>query len=534
MAGARLAGGALLRQPLLDRVEPAADRAQLGVHLLDVVGGRGACPRAPPRWRPRRAAPAPRRPPRGRRARPARPSGSARRSPSVASTVRSTASRRLSAGLAIGAGGYRRRGRAPRRPLLSAARVPRARGPPESPSADRRAAERVLLPGDPARALRGGAGPPRAGAADVQSRARTMGLHRHRRRRRAAHGPGDGHGRAERGDRLRGADRARRERRSSGSGPAARSTRSSSSATLLAAEAVLPADGTSAALGAGGAARAGPGPARPARGRRGAAGHGREQRPVLRPARGRGRGVGRRGAVAVEMEAATIFQVAARRGVPAACVLGVSDVTGHERQPAHEPGRARGARRADRRGRLRRGSGVGDGEPLLRARHGLAARSEQRRQRAMSRVISSSRASIRAEPVVAGAGGRAATRSSMRSIASSIPSSRWETERSRRVTRSMSAADGRLSAPIAASCAWTAFSRASKARAIAALMTGLEISSSAILPSASSPWRESRSTKLWSCSGVAIARQGTSRTEPRRRLSRERTLRLNLSFICVW
>jgi purine-nucleoside phosphorylase len=34
-----------------------------------------------------------------------------------------------------------------------------------------------------------------------------------------------------------------------------------------------------------------------------------------------------RGAVAVEMEAATIFQVAARRGVAAACVLGVSDVT---------------------------------------------------------------------------------------------------------------------------------------------------------------------------------------------------------------
>jgi purine-nucleoside phosphorylase len=33
-----------------------------------------------------------------------------------------------------------------------------------------------------------------------------------------------------------------------------------------------------------------------------------------------------RGAVAVEMEAATVFQVAARRGVAAACVLGVSDV----------------------------------------------------------------------------------------------------------------------------------------------------------------------------------------------------------------
>lgn len=36
----------------------------------------------------------------------------------------------------------------------------------------------------------------------------------------------------------------------------------------------------------------------------------------------------RKGAVAVEMEAATIFAVAERRGVEAACVLGVSDVAG--------------------------------------------------------------------------------------------------------------------------------------------------------------------------------------------------------------
>jgi purine-nucleoside phosphorylase len=35
-----------------------------------------------------------------------------------------------------------------------------------------------------------------------------------------------------------------------------------------------------------------------------------------------------RGALAVEMEAATIFQIAARRGVAAACVLGVTDVPG--------------------------------------------------------------------------------------------------------------------------------------------------------------------------------------------------------------
>jgi nucleoside phosphorylase len=44
-----------------------------------------------------------------------------------------------------------------------------------------------------------------------------------------------------------------------------------------------------------------------------------------------------RGAVAVEMEAATVLQVAALRGVTAACVLGVSDVAG-----------ANGARRMSR------------------------------------------------------------------------------------------------------------------------------------------------------------------------------------------
>ena len=35
-----------------------------------------------------------------------------------------------------------------------------------------------------------------------------------------------------------------------------------------------------------------------------------------------------RGALAVDMEAATILQVAARRGVAAACVLGVQEVSG--------------------------------------------------------------------------------------------------------------------------------------------------------------------------------------------------------------
>ena len=96
--------------------------------------------------------------------------------------------------------------------------------------------------------------------------------------------------------------------------------------TLIAAEMVLPADGTSAALGANGALE--PDPTLLARLVEAGA------RPVtvatsdlfydLRE--GATAAWVERGAVAVEMEAATIFQLAARRGVAAACVLGVSDV----------------------------------------------------------------------------------------------------------------------------------------------------------------------------------------------------------------
>ena len=61
-----------------------------------------------------------------------------------------------------------------------------------------------------------------------------------------------------------------------------------------------------------------------------------------------------------------------------------------------------------------------------------------------------------------------------------------ETERTRRVRRSRSPADGRLSAPIATSCACAAFSRASNARDSALLTKGLSSSSWASLPRASS------------------------------------------------
>ena len=51
-------------------------------------------------------------------------------------------------------------------------------------------------------------------------------------------------------------------------------------------------------------------------------------------ARGAADGWAERGALAVEMEAATVLQVAAQRGVAAACVLGVSN--GARRMDADE------------------------------------------------------------------------------------------------------------------------------------------------------------------------------------------------------
>jgi uridine phosphorylase len=95
---------------------------------------------------------------------------------------------------------------------------------------------------------------------------------------------------------------------------------------LLAAATVLPADGTSAALGANGSLRPDPELLDGLT----AAG----ARPVTvastdlfyDPREGEVGTWVRDGAVAVEMEAATIFAVAARRDVEAACVLGVTDV----------------------------------------------------------------------------------------------------------------------------------------------------------------------------------------------------------------
>jgi uridine phosphorylase len=96
--------------------------------------------------------------------------------------------------------------------------------------------------------------------------------------------------------------------------------------TLLAVERALPADGTSAALGANGAVE--PDPGLLARlveaGARAATVATSDL--FYDPREDAAAGWAEHGAVAVEMEAATVLQVAARRGVAAACVLGVSDV----------------------------------------------------------------------------------------------------------------------------------------------------------------------------------------------------------------
>jgi uridine phosphorylase len=107
--------------------------------------------------------------------------------------------------------------------------------------------------------------------------------------------------------------------------------------TLLAAESVLPADGTSAALGAD--APLEPDPELLAR--LVAAG----ARPVAvatsdlfyDPRETTAASLIARGAVAVEMEAAAILQVAALHEVAAACVLGVTDVTGSDGTERMDP-----------------------------------------------------------------------------------------------------------------------------------------------------------------------------------------------------
>ena len=106
---------------------------------------------------------------------------------------------------------------------------------------------------------------------------------------------------------------------------------------IVAAESVLPADGTSAALGANGSVAPDAGLLSRLVGAGARPGRVVSSDLFYDPREGQVAEWVDRGAVAVEMEAATIFLVAARRGVEAACVLGVSDVVGVEGGLRAEP-----------------------------------------------------------------------------------------------------------------------------------------------------------------------------------------------------
>ncbi len=189
--------GARRGQPRLDRVEPAADRAQVGADRLHVLLGRPAA------RRPRSCAGTPRR--RRRRGTISSTASCARSrvscaDPTVAWTVRSTASRTASGTCCLG--------------LLAIAlavwhivRRVTEPAPIHLKPADR-AGHAGALAGRSAPGPRGRAGRPRI-AAHVQPPPRPLGLQRHRPGRRAALRPGHRHGRSQRGDRDRGADHAR-------------------------------------------------------------------------------------------------------------------------------------------------------------------------------------------------------------------------------------------------------------------------------------------------------------------------------------
>ncbi len=208
------------------------------------------------------------------------------------------------------------------------------------------------------------------------------------------------------------------------------------------------------------------------------------------------RGVQADGALAVEMEAATVFALAARRGLRAGCALIVSDVLLPQRRRIGDES-LREAELALGRLVLAAISGPQDaGAGAALAASGRAvgapryAAGGTRRVRGLGRDASkrSSAASIEARrasrPPSASPCGR---RSSSRSSASSIASSRWETLRTRRVSRSRSAADGRLSADIASSWARTARSRVPNAAETAEDTTRCSSRSCASRPIASSP-----------------------------------------------
>ena len=322
-------------------------------------------------------------------------------------------------------------------------------------------------------------------------------------------GPGDRHGRPERGDRHRGADRARRADARSGSGRAARSIVGFELGELVTAD-----RGDARPTGEPRARRrrrrGRPTPALTAALEDGGGGRGVRVRldgPLLRragrrawTARARRRRDGGRGAAAGSRSCA---------GCGPACLLAVTDMLGRaERLDAR---RRRGARGDGARGLVGAARGADCGfeaaaaSPPTRDPASLrtpTARSCARggdsppapRPRAARRDRARSRRGARPSASSPGSGASGCRRpsdrepSSSRSTASSIPSRRCDTDRSRRVRRSMSAADGIFRAPPSRPPGPAPPSRAPRTRARARpSTTGLPHSSSAILPRASSP-----------------------------------------------
>ena len=193
------------------------------------------------------------------------------------------------------------------------------------------------------------------GAEDVQPPPRAVGVHGPGRRRRAADDPGDRHGRPERGDRARGARRPRRRRARSASGPAGRSIGALGAGRRSSSP---PRRWRPTGRAAPWAPTAGRGRRRADRGAGGVGGRRRADRLAPTSSTTRDGAAPRRwreaGALAVEMEAAALFAVGARRGIAVACVLAVSDVlaggAADRRRRAARPRRASAsAARAPRR-----------------------------------------------------------------------------------------------------------------------------------------------------------------------------------------
>jgi uridine phosphorylase len=105
---------------------------------------------------------------------------------------------------------------------------------------------------------------------------------------------------------------------------------------LIVAEAALPADGASAALGADGPVAADPAllaALRSAAGSAGRTGLIASSDLLYEPDPGREESWARAGALAVELTAAAVLTVAGRHGAAAACVLAVSDAGGERLEP---------------------------------------------------------------------------------------------------------------------------------------------------------------------------------------------------------